>query len=569
MAISVIGGATVSAPQQYEQVFTSSGVWTKPTGVKTCELTIVGGGAGGATNTGQGGGAGGYYKTILDISATTSATITVGAGGTFAGLQTTVGGGATTFSTNNGLSITSNGGGSTATNALDGIQSQGTTYYPNQFGSLGITSGNQIPSVTGSSYTNAAALLGFGNGRYVMLPLANGGVNYPTTQIYHSTNGTTWSAGTNLATARVFSDVAYGNGIFVAVRPTAVAAATTVVTSSDGITWTETSVTMAADKIIFANGVFVTVGSTSGSQGTSFWSTNGTTWTQGTVTRTIQAAETSIWYGRPMWDGTKFIQIHSNTSYVGHVYQSTDGKAWTQLAVTGTNSNFVSGQFKDSFFANGVYLTTVGASSANTDQIWRSTNGTSWTQITGGNLKKLFKFAYLNGIYFSIGFDDSNLFNQVNWSEDGGLSWTTSAFLKDSAGTLTTSTTIGYLGSIVTNGTDMIIASDAKQGGSGGSGAGVWKLTGFKQLKPGRKGNSVASQGGAGEGSFPERYNATYNVAPLPGRGSVEGFSEGGPGDQLGTGGPTNYGGGGSGLTSNPASQKNGYQGAVILRWWA
>jgi hypothetical protein len=72
------------------QVFTASGTWTRPAGVRTVIVEVVGGGGGGggAASTDAstsaaagGGGGGGYALARLDVTTITSATITVGAGG--------------------------------------------------------------------------------------------------------------------------------------------------------------------------------------------------------------------------------------------------------------------------------------------------------------------------------------------------------------------------------------------------------------------------------------------------------------------------------------------------------
>lgn len=65
-----------------EEVFTSSGSWTAPTGVTKVQLVIVGGGgAGGGTPSGSGG-QGGAYKTVQStVTPGTTYTVTVGSGG--------------------------------------------------------------------------------------------------------------------------------------------------------------------------------------------------------------------------------------------------------------------------------------------------------------------------------------------------------------------------------------------------------------------------------------------------------------------------------------------------------
>lgn len=79
----VAGGGLKSA-----QVITASGTWTKPAGINLVKVTVVGGGGGGAGGhiasvheCGTGGGGAGAAIKYIDVSAISSETVTVGAGG--------------------------------------------------------------------------------------------------------------------------------------------------------------------------------------------------------------------------------------------------------------------------------------------------------------------------------------------------------------------------------------------------------------------------------------------------------------------------------------------------------
>ena len=72
---------------QSVQVFTSSGTWNRPSGITSVLVEVKGGGGGGAggytdSHSGSGGAEGGTAIEFLDVSSTSSATVTIGAGGT-------------------------------------------------------------------------------------------------------------------------------------------------------------------------------------------------------------------------------------------------------------------------------------------------------------------------------------------------------------------------------------------------------------------------------------------------------------------------------------------------------
>jgi len=71
---------------QSQQTFTSSGTWTKPSGITLVKVITTGGGGGGggygaAQNFGGAGGGGGTSINYIDVSAVSSVTVTVGNGG--------------------------------------------------------------------------------------------------------------------------------------------------------------------------------------------------------------------------------------------------------------------------------------------------------------------------------------------------------------------------------------------------------------------------------------------------------------------------------------------------------
>lgn len=172
------------------QTFTSSGTWTRPDGITSVLIEVqgAGGGGGGAgtdDSAGAGGGGGGYAKALLDVTAISSSTITVGAVGTggAAGNNAGTAGGNSSWADGTNT-ITANGGaGGQAGNGTGGDTAGGTatggdvnitggsgTTRENS-GAVGLTAGGH--SVLGfgaptraktSGNSNGVAGAGFGGG---------------------------------------------------------------------------------------------------------------------------------------------------------------------------------------------------------------------------------------------------------------------------------------------------------------------------------------------------------------------------------------------------------------------
>lgn len=73
-------GQVLNGNSKSVQVFAASGTWTKPVGITTIRVQVVGAG-GGSSGYSESGGAGGYSERILDVTNITSVAVTVGTGG--------------------------------------------------------------------------------------------------------------------------------------------------------------------------------------------------------------------------------------------------------------------------------------------------------------------------------------------------------------------------------------------------------------------------------------------------------------------------------------------------------
>ena len=134
------------------QVFTSSGTWTRPSGVTRLRVQLVGGG-GGSSGHSENGGAGGYSEKIIDVTSISSVSVTVGSGGSKSNYGSNAGSGGTT-SFGSYLSATGGTGGHHS-NHSGGRGGQGSGGDINLRGGGG--SGH-----TGESSTSAASYFGGG-----------------------------------------------------------------------------------------------------------------------------------------------------------------------------------------------------------------------------------------------------------------------------------------------------------------------------------------------------------------------------------------------------------------------
>lgn len=126
------------------------------------------------------------------------------------------------------------------------------------------SSGSGLPSATWTG-------LAYGKGTFVAV--ASGG----TTAAY-STNGTSWTSAT-LPRSTTWTSVAFGSNKFVAVS----SVSGTTAYSFDGITWYESKISIAADRLLYGQGVFLAL--TSGSA-SAYTTEDGLRWDTRTVSAT-------------------------------------------------------------------------------------------------------------------------------------------------------------------------------------------------------------------------------------------------------------------------------------------
>jgi hypothetical protein len=108
------------------QTFTSSGTWTRPTGITKVIVEIQGAGGSGTDGnstsaTMNSGASGGYVKKLIDVSSITSATITIGTGGAASSTTTGNAGGNSVWSDGTNTLTAGGGGGGLSTSYYGGI----------------------------------------------------------------------------------------------------------------------------------------------------------------------------------------------------------------------------------------------------------------------------------------------------------------------------------------------------------------------------------------------------------------------------------------------------------------
>jgi len=199
-----------------------------------------------------------------------------------------------------------------------------------------------------------------------------------------------------LSSSTAWQSITYGNGKYVAISNSA----TDTTYSTDGITWTAGSMPSNPASgwlsITYGNGKFVAVAY--GTVGA--YSTNGVTWTASTM-------PSANWYSVTYGNG-KFVAVSFGTNATAY---STDGITWASATLS-SSDNWQSVTYGNARFV------AVATSSSNVATY--STDGITWTATSLPSFSNWQSVAYGNGKYVTIANGPSNV---TAYSTDG-ITWT-------------------------------------------------------------------------------------------------------------------------------------------------
>jgi len=217
----------------------------------------------------------------------------------------------------------------------------------------------------------------------------------PSTNASTSTDGITWTL-TTMPVSAAWRSVAYGNGVFAAVANSATSAAT----STDGITWTLTTLPSSASwyLVTYGNGVFVAVAY--GPTTTAASSTDGITWTLRTMPSS--ANWRTVTYGNGV-----FAAVANNSTTAA---SSTDGVTWTLRTMP------ASATWSSTTYGNGIFAAVANGPSTNAAS---STDGITWTLRTLPAVAFWVSVAYGNGVFATIAPSSSSAASSTD-----GVTWT-------------------------------------------------------------------------------------------------------------------------------------------------
>lgn len=227
----------------------------------------------------------------------------------------------------------------------------------------------------------------YGNGIFVAVAAGGDGQRVMT-----STDGISWTLRTPFAEALWWTSIAFGAGIFVAVS-----ANNDVMTSSDGISWTRRtpSSRIAWWSITYGGGLFVAVAK-EGVGNRVMTSPDGITWTGHAAS--ITGSWNAITYGNGL-----FVAVSGNDK----VMTSSDGAIWTTRTSAGLGADW-----NDITYGNGLFVAVSGSG-----QGMRSVNGVTWLDAALPS-STLVAITYGDGYFVAL---DQNLLDTPRTETTNGL----------------------------------------------------------------------------------------------------------------------------------------------------
>ncbi len=252
------------------------------------------------------------------------------------------------------------------TGAVTSISSTGTA-ISQQWVAVGNDTGNAYTSPDGITWTaralpstNAWQAVAYGAVNNIGYYVA---IAYQSNQVAYSTNGTTWtSASLGVGEEWDWVDIAYGNGVFVAVAESDSSTARRARTTDGGATWSLGNISTGAKAIAYGQGRFVIVeGSFSNSAA---YSTDGVTWTLRTLPANLDSSE-SDWKDIAYGNG-RFVAIAENDAQVA--YSIDRGVTWTAARLPEV------APWNKVAYGNGVFLAVAEGNTAAS-----SPDGINWT----------------------------------------------------------------------------------------------------------------------------------------------------------------------------------------------
>ena len=261
----------------------------------------------------------------------------------------------------------------------------------------------ELPSVTVTYPTvpaNKSWITYYGNGKWIGVDKSS-----DNSTVLTSTDGITWTQNSESLPIRAYS-ICYGSGKFVVFSSTQ-----NYVYSTDGITWTSSTLPNSKyyESLCYGNGKFMALSSDAT---TAIYSTDGITWTSKATNLTNNGGK----YGAGCYGNGKFVFIGEGTKQV--IY-STDGITWKTATLPSQSS------WEGICYGNGKFV----ASAQVNDYCAYSTDGITWTnakieRLTGDYGKdSAWSCAYGSGL-FVINSYNCNAY----WLSTDGINWTRHEF---------------------------------------------------------------------------------------------------------------------------------------------